>query len=106
MTTSSVHGVVSIGFHIAEKETQDTEEKRAITPKGEMTSLYGRITRNPSSEVKHLPSGTLLCLSHKFAANRSRDDRCSNELEIAANGVVPSGYWEWVTQDRRDGVPE
>ena len=28
--------------------------------------------------------GEKLCLSHKFAANRSGDDRCSIELEIAA----------------------
>ena len=33
----------------------------------------------------------MMCLSHKFAANRSGDDRCSIELEISAIGVVPSG---------------
>ena len=33
-----------------------------------------------------------MCLSHKFAANRSRDDRCSIELEIAAIGVVHQDF--------------
>ena len=52
------------------------------------------------------PGGTIWCLSHKFAANCSGDDRYGIELEIAAIDVIPSGFQEWVMRDRRDGVPE
>ena len=42
--------------------------------------------------MKDHRGGEKLCLSHKFAANRSGDDRYGIELEIAAIDVIPSGF--------------
>ena len=42
--------------------------------------------------MKDHRGGEKLCLSHKFAANRSGDDRYGIELTISAIGVVPSGF--------------
>ena len=47
-----------------------------------------------------------MCLSHKLATNRSRDDRSGVELEIAVRGVVPSAFYECKMRDRDDGVPK
>ena len=43
-------------------------------------------------QVLRVKGGEIMCLSHKFVANRSGDDRCGIELSISANGVIRPGF--------------
>ena len=76
-----------VELHRARRYIDDHAIRLVVSNLGETATVPFSIR-----QVLSVNGGAMMCLYHKFAANRSRDDRCSNEMEIAAIGVIPSGF--------------